>query len=172
MKKLFLLTVTTLLSVIGIQAQNDQDHGHIFKGQWQVEINTGANTTGATGFALVSSSTNTAWALGAEGSYFVADDLGIKLGLGYSDNNGISGGTFNYKIGAKYYITHNIPLGIDFTGATNDNFNASWIGVQGGYAIFVTDQLSIEPTLRYNITTDDQKADSLFQALIGFAYHF
>ena len=114
---------------------------------------------------------NTAWSVGLEGGYFVAKDLAIKAGLGYSDN-GSSYTPFSYKIGAKYYIDSKFPVGIDFTGLSGSGSNASWVGFQGGYAWFVSNTVSIEPAIRYNATLDKAKANSAFQGLIGFALHF
>ena len=98
------------------------------------------------------------------------DDLALKVGLGYSDDS--VDNAFNYKLGAKFYIASQFPVGIDFTGTSSDGYDASWVGLQAGYAWFVSDTVSIEPALRYNVTLDENKADSAFQALIGFALHF
>ncbi|QTE23372.1 hypothetical protein [Polaribacter cellanae] len=169
MKKLFLSLTVVLFTIVSANAQ--KDHGAIKKGQFQVEINTGANSVGATGFSLSTSNGNTAWSVGAEGSYFVLDNLGIKVGLGYT-SLGSDQNVFNYKVGAKYYIANQFPVGVDFTGASAKNNSVNWVGIQGGYALFLTDNLSIEPTIRFNTSTDTAKASNFFQGLIGFAYHF
>lgn len=142
------------------------------KGKWLIEANTGSWTTGNTSFSLTAvDGGNTAWSVGLEGGYFVAKDLAIKAGLGYSDN-GSSYTPFSYKVGAKYYIASEFPVGIDFTGISGSGSNASWVGFQGGYAWFVSNTVSIEPAIRYNATLDKAKANSAFQGLIGFALHF
>ena len=57
---------------------------------------------------------STIWNIGAEGGYFVADKLLLKVGLGYGDSD--FGGDLHYKLGAQYYFNGNIPVGVDFTG--------------------------------------------------------
>lgn len=172
MKKLFLAAMLVIAGIHSVSAQ-ESDHGAINQGQWLIEINTGSWTTGNTAFSLLSVDGSTQWSAGFEGGYFVIDNLAIKAGLGYSDSDSeFSDGTFTYKVGAKYYLIDQIPLGVDFTGLSVNEFDANWIGVQGGYAWFVSPQVSIEPTLRYNITLDEMEAESSFQGLIGFAFHF
>ena len=111
---------------------------------------------GNTAFSLLSVDGSTIWSVGADAGYFVSDNLAIKAGLGYADADEIDG-TFVYKVGAKYYLGGEFPVGVDFTGSSVDGNNANWVGIQGGYAWFVADNVSIEPTIRYNVTLDDQK---------------
>lgn len=159
MKRLFIYFA--FFFAVGLVAQTEK--GEIF-----VEANTGTLATGNTSFSLSASDGNTAWSIGVDGGYFIMDDLAVKAGIGYSDLGDFVDGTLVYKLGAKYYLDGNIPLGADFTGVSNDGNGASWFGLQGGYAIFLGDQVAIEPALRYNITLDEADADSVFQALVGF----
>ena len=170
MKKFFAIAAMAVLGLTGVNAQDDASTA-LSKGSFVVEVNTGSWTTGNTAFSLTSIDGETAWSAGAEAGYFVSDNLAIKAGLGYADAESIDG-TFVYKVGAKYYVGGEFPVGLDFTGVSVDGNNANWVGVQGGYAWFVADNVSIEPTLRYNVTLDENKADSAFQGLIGFAFHF
>ena len=155
-----LITICALLFSFALMAQTEQ--GELF-----LEANTGTAATGNTSFSLSASDGNTAWSVGIDGGYFVMDDLAIKAGLGYTDPGDLIDGTFVYKLGAKYYLNGIIPLGADFTGFTTDGFNGSWFGLQGGYAVFLGDNVAIEPTLRYNIALGDD-VNSAFQALVGF----
>ena len=172
MKKLFFLAAFAVFGLSTMNAQ-DSDNGSsaLSEGSWLIEVNTGSWATGSTAFSLTSIDGNTAWSAGAEAGYFVIDNLAIKAGLGYADD-GFNDGIFAYKVGAKYYVDGEFPLGVDFTGISQDGESANWVGLQGGYAWFVAPNVSIEPTLRYNLTLDDQKAESAFQGLIGFAFHF
>ncbi len=172
MKKLFLFAAAAVLGLSNVNAQ-DSDNGStaLSEGSMVIEINTGSWTTGSTAFSLTSIDGNTAWSAGAEAGYFVMDNLAVKAGLGYADD-GFNDGIFAYKVGAKYYIDGQFPVGVDFTGVSQDGNNANWVGVQGGYAWFVAPNVSIEPTVRYNVTLDEEKAESAFQGLIGFAFHF
>ena len=172
MKKIILMTVAFLgFGFANAQDKKESDNGgQTSKGKWLIEANTGSWATGNTSFSLLSVDGNTAWSIGLEGGYFIMDDLALKVGLGYSDDS--VDNAFNYKLGAKFYIASQFPVGIDFTGTSSDGYDASWVGLQAGYAWFVSDTVSIEPALRYNVTLDENKADSAFQALIGFALHF
>jgi hypothetical protein len=168
MKKI-MLTLVGLLALGYVNAQSKND-GQTSKGKWLIEANTGSWATGNTSFSLMTTDGNTSWSVGLDGGYFISDDLAIKAGFGYSDSG--ASDIFTYKVGAKYYVGSQFPIGADFTGISNDNFDATWIGLQGGYAWFVGKNVSIEPAIRYNITLDEAKADSAFQALVGFALHF
>ena len=169
MKKIVGIAVMALLGFGNVNAQD----GSLSKGSWVVEANTGSLATGNTAFSLVSNDGNTLWAVGAEAGYFIQDNLAIKAGLGYTDLGTTgSDGIFVYKVGAKYYLNTKIPVGVDFTGSSVNDVNANWVGLQAGYAWFVASNVSIEPTLRYNLSLDTNKAESAFQALVGFAFHF
>lgn len=170
MKKLFLLAVIAVLGFTNVNAQ-DEGGNALSEGSWVIEANTGSWATGSTAFSLISIDGNTAYSLGGEAGYFIDQNLAIKAGFGYADADSIDG-TFTYKVGAKYYIDGALPIGVDYTGASSNGNSVSWVGLQGGYAWFVADNVSIEPTVRYNLTLDDEKAESAFQALIGFAFHF
>lgn len=174
MKKITLLTIALL--VFGLSnAQDkkmDSNSGQTSMGKWLIEANTGSWATGNTAFSLMAvDGANTAWSVGAEVGYFVMDNFAIKAGLGYSDD-GYDYTPFNYKIGVKYYIVSQFPVGVDLTGTSGSGNNANWVGLQGGYAWFISDNVSIEPAIRYNVTLDKNKADNAFQGLIGFALHF
>jgi len=153
---------------------------NVSQGTWLIEANTGTDQTGNTSFGLRTGDGITDWSVGADAGYFIIDRLALKAGLGYFSDEISEGETsdrFIYKLGAKYYIVDKFPVGLDFTGesislSNNKNDRRSWIGVQGGYAWFVSKNVAIEPTLRYNFTTDDLKAKSFLGAHIGFALFF
>jgi hypothetical protein len=172
MKNVF-ITLLALVAVNVAIAQDDSESNGsaLAKGSLLIEANTGSWATGNTAFSLISVDGNTAWSVGADAGYFLMDNLAVKAGLGYADSDNVDG-TFVYKVGAKYYVGGQFPVGVDFTGTSTDGNNANWVGLQGGYAWFVADNISIEPTVRYNVTLDDQKGESAFQGLIGFALHF
>src|SRR5690554_6134505 len=181
MKKLIL----SAMAVFAFGFANAQSTA-LSEGSWLVEANTnfGAGSFGGTAlahssntsFSLTSVDDTTAWSVGGEVGYFVMDNLAIKAGLGYSDNGADAFNTaFSYKIGAKYYIIGQIPVQIDYSGASikDADENPSFVGLQAGYAWFVADNISIEPGLRYNLTMNDIVApDDILQFNIGFALHF
>lgn len=160
----------TTLMVFSATAQNGSSDA-LAKNSWLIEINTGSFATGSTAFSLTSVDGFTFYSIGAEAGCFVGDNFAIKAGLGYAGADEVDG-SFNYKLGAKYYIGGTLPVGIDFTGSSAGGESATWVGLQGGYAWFVASNVSIEPTIRYNASMDSEKAESSFQGLIGFAFHF
>ncbi|APY06976.1 hypothetical protein BWZ20_01095 [Winogradskyella sp. J14-2] len=181
MKKLF-LAAFAVFAFASVSAQDGDSSSALTKGSWLVEANTGfgGGATGAahrstTSFGLTSIDGTTIWSIGGEAGYFVMDDLAIKLGLGYNDFDGAS--SFSYKLGAKYYIASQFPVQLDFTGASGDDVfgdeSPLWLGIQGGYAWFVADNISIEPGLRYNHSLNEDFTDEgVLELNIGFALHF
>ncbi|MEO9482770.1 MAG: hypothetical protein ABJG47_04965 [Ekhidna sp.] len=132
----------------------------------------------STGFSLLSSEGTTIYSIGAEGGYFVQDNTAIKVGLGYSDIDFSS--FFTYKFGIKHYAGGNVPLQIDITGATNedqesfgggsiDTPDPLWLGVQMGYAAFLSDNITFEPTIRYNSSLN---SDFTSENLLEFKFNF
>lgn len=169
MKKLLLAGAVALFGFASAQTTN----AALTKGKWVIEANTGSKATGNTSFGLSSVDGNTSWGVGLDGGYFVMDKLAIKAGLGYQDSGEEnSDGAFTYKVGAQYYIINQIPVGVDFTGGSQGDKNANWVGFEGGYAWFVAPNIAVTPKLRYNVSLDEQKADNEFQGLIGFSLFF
>lgn len=179
-KTLFLVAVMLFFSVSSIYSQ-DEGGSQTSEGSWLIEANTGNAMLGSTSFMFASSDGVTQYNLGLDGGYFIIDDLAVKAGLGFGgvswENDG-SASAFSYRIGAKYYIIGQIPVTLDLTGATGDAVEIFgetplWLGLGGGYAWFVSNTVSIEPGLRYNISLNDQYTDKgIFQINIGFALHF
>ena len=177
MKKVLLIAMFAVGAVFQAKAQ---DGTPTAKGKYLIEANTGfgggglgVGHTANTSFGLVSIDGTTIWSIGAEGGYFVADDLAVKVGLGYTDTDGSN--SFSYKLGAKYYINSSIPVQLDFTGASIKDLdeNPLWLGIQGGYAIFLNDFVSVEPGLRYNLSLNkDFTEEGILEFRIGFALHF
>ncbi len=176
MKKAFLAAVVALGLIFTMNAQDDGG-GQTGEGNWLIEVNTGFGGDAAhgasTGFGLSTSDGTTIWSMGFEGGYFVIDDLALKAGLGYTDFDGFS--LFSYKFGAKYYIGSQFPIQVDLTGASIQDVseNPLWLGLQGGYAVFLNDFVSIEPGIRYNVSLNDQfSEDGILELRVGFAIYF
>ncbi len=167
MKKLLFIAMVAF--GLTANAQDGDNSGQTSKGKWLIEANTGfgAGHAASTGFYLASTDGSTEWNLGAEGGYFVADDLAVKVGLGY----GSAFEAFSYKVGAKYYINSMIPVQLDLSGYSADSFSPMWLGLQAGYAIFIGDSVSIEPGLRYNFGFGDAEDANVLQFNVGFAIH-
>ena len=177
MKRSLIVITLAIMSLMSVYAQNKEQ---TLKGKWLIEVNTnfGAPSTANTGiqYSRFSDDKGSILNLGAEAGYFIMDDLALKIGLGYGsvdageESNSLD--TFSYKIGAKYYINGNIPIQIDYSGANTElNENPSFFGIQGGYAFFLGNTVSIEPGLRYNFSLNDNLYADVFQFNIGFVIH-
>lgn len=176
MKKLLLLAAI-LVSTLSMNAQDGIEKGTIL-----VEANTGNAMIGSTNFSFSSTDGLTQYSLGLDGGYFVMENLAIKAGLGYQGfdpDGGDSTNAFSYRLGAKYYLANQFPVTVDLTGASGDGAenslgeNPLWLGLGGGYAWFITDSISIEPGLRYNVSlNEDYAEEGIFQFNVGFALYF
>jgi hypothetical protein len=182
MKKLLLSAAIALFAFSNVNAQDGG--GQTSKGKWLIEANTGFSAAGGselgylqhtanTGFGLTSIDGMTIWSVGSEAGYFIMDDLAIKAGLGYTDYDGTS--IFSYKVGAKYYILSKIPVQIDVNGSSMKEWDEKplWLGLQGGYAFFLGQNVSVEPGLRYSHSLNKDVTDEgIFELRVGFALHF
>lgn len=154
MKKLLLLFSLVFTFALG-SAQTQQ-------GSKFLEVGTSftPSTVSSTGINFTTSDKLNTFNVGAEGGYFIVDNLAVKAGLGYGDvaydgNN--LGSAFSYKAGVKYYAGGFIPLGVDVNGASikDSDVNPNYVGLSAGYAWFVGDRISLEPQARYDISTVD-----------------
>ncbi len=187
MKKLIL----TAAAVFALGIANGQEQTK--SGKLLVEVNTGFGgssagdgaAVGSTALGFTSYDGVSTLNIGAEGGYFIMDNLALKVGLGYgsvSPKGGDSQSVFGYKIGAKYYVSGMIPVEVSYNGASNSATPSgakvpSWIGLQAGYAVFLGDMVSLEPGIRYNyglLSKDDNGGvdTSVLQFNLGFVLHF
>ena len=172
MKKLFIAA----FAVCAFSFSNAQDDssGSTSKGKILIEANTGNAMLGNTGFYFASSDGESTYNFGLDGGYFIADDLAIKAGLGFGGDSATDSNTLSYRLGAKYYVNSSIPVTLDLTGASIKDApeNPLWLGLGAGYAWFITDSISIEPGLRYNLSLNEDFTDEgIFQFNIGFAIY-
>jgi len=183
MKKLMLMAALAVFGFTNVNAQDDATSGgQTSEGKWLIEANTGNAMLGTTGLYFSSSDGSSEYNIGLDGGYFIIDDLAIKAGLGYggfSPDEGDSTSSFSYRLGAKYYFKSMIPVTVDLTGASGDgveNYAGDtplWLGFGAGYAWFISDNVSIEPGLRYNLSLNEDYTDEgVFQFNVGFALHF
>jgi len=180
MKKLFLCAAMAVFGFANVNAQDGNSDGQTSEGKWLIEANTGNAMLGTTGIYFRSSDGSSEYNIGLDGGYFIMDDLAIKAGLGYggfSPDEGEAASSFSYRIGAKYYVNSMIPVTLDLTGASGEDVYGDetplWLGVGAGYAWFVSNSVSIEPGLRYNLSLNEDYTDEgVLQFNVGFALHF
>lgn len=182
--------------------KDDKAKNPFSKGTWLIEANTGLGpiSPANTNFSLSIVNKSAAWNIGVEGGYFLMDKLAIKGGLGYGNGksislssvgaagggegggegsgeggttSGIRGSVLSYKIGAKYYFLNRIPLQIDYSG-NNVRNGERYMGAQTGYAFFIGKNITIEPSVKYDISLNNDFINykNVFQFNIGFALRF
>ncbi|MDG3582359.1 MULTISPECIES: hypothetical protein [Galbibacter] len=174
MKKALLTATFVVGAFLTANAQSSTSNSALSEGSWLVEANTNFGRAHAanTSFSLNTSDDYTAWNIGFEGGYFIMDDLALKAGLGYGDSDN-SDGNFSYKVGAKYYVVSQFPVQIDFNGSTGDDYSPLFLGLQGGYAWFVANNIALEPGIRYDIDiNDDADGASGLSLNVGFSLFF
>jgi hypothetical protein len=176
MKKIILTVAAVFaLSFANAQDKKEASGAQTSEGKWVIEANTGSLATGSTAFSYSSFDGSTSYNIGLDGGYFIMENLAIKAGVGFGGSKpdgGDSTTSTTYKIGAQYYIMGKIPVGVDYTGFSSEGTNASWIGIEGGYAWFLGSNVAVTPKLRYNATMDEAIAVSGFLGLFGFALYF
>ena len=176
MKKIILSAIAIMtIGFANAQTKGKGTSSQTSEGKFVIEANTGSLATGSTALSFNSTEFGTDFTIGLDGGYFIMDNLALKGGLGVSSSSpkgGTSTSVTTYKFGAQYYILNKIPVGIDYTGISTTGTNASWVGIEGGYAIFLGENVAITPKVRYNNTLDKDKAVSSFQGLVGFSLFF
>ena len=177
MKKVLLSAVALLAFGFANAQEEKSTGGQTSEGKWLIEANTGNAMLGTTGFYFASQDGESQYNIGLDGGYFIMDNLALKAGLGFGGNKpdgGESSSTFSYKLGAKYYIMSMIPVQVDYSGSNTKDFdeNPSYLGLQAGYAVFLGQNVSIEPGIRFNKSLNEDYYNDVFQLNIGFALHF
>lgn len=177
MKKTTLTLLFSVASVIAFSQESLKQGNLLFEVGTSAFVENTIKHGASTGFNLFSSDGTTFFSVGAEGGYFVQDNTALKFGLGYTDLEEIS--FLTYKFGFKHYAGGNVPLQVDVTGATNEDQDFGfgsvdvpdplWLGLQLGYAAFLTDDIAFEPTLRYNVSLNkDYTDEGIFEMKFNF----
>lgn len=180
MKKIAFILFVLSISLVGYSQDSESA---LQKGNIMIDVGVAPFLDGSaflgntTGLSFLSVDGSTFLSVGADGGYFISDRQIIKAGLGYSDFDGSQ--FLSYRIGYKHYLNGTIPFQLDITGATNEDFDGFdnpdplWLGIQGGYALFVNSTVAFEPTLRYDISLNSDFGDeNLFQLNFNFVLFF
>jgi hypothetical protein len=125
----------------------------------------------------------TAFGIGGQAGYFLMDNLvaGLNVGLSSSKQGDAKGSTTSIGPFARYYVNGTFFLGAGFsaasskfdpgTGETKTTFNV--LEFEGGYPIWIVDNVAIEPALNYSIFSgDDITNRKTFGLDIGFTLYF
>jgi hypothetical protein len=144
------MILLTLFAIAVLNAQPEQTKAGklMFKTSTSI-VNVESNHN--TNLYYLNSNGFKSWNVGFDFAYFDKNKLAIVTGIGYGKTNDLN--VFSIKLGAKYYLLNRIPLQFDFLTSFYENLDDEplYLGLQTGYAIFIKDFFSIEPTIRYNI---------------------
>ena len=161
MKKLALL-FCLLVATTAAQAQFE-------KGKWIVNPSlTGLDFSHDTG------TDKTSLGLEAQGGAFVVDNVALLLRMGASWNaSGSDVDIYTIGVGVRYYFDQvGVFVG---TNVNVDRWNSSYfddtklsLGLEAGYAFFLSRTVTIEPAAYLNMNDDRSK----FGVKVGFGFYF
>ena len=108
----------------------------------------------------------------AEAGYFIADCVLLKGNIGYEHTRY----TDDVRIGAtaRYYFSQNgifMGAGAEYNHFTKSN-NDVMIPVEVGYAYYLNQYLSLEPSVYYKMSLHDFSGNSTVGLRVGLSYYF
>lgn len=130
----------------------------------QGTINLGVGTSG--GFTSIDG--NSSFSIAVDGNYFVTDNLGLGVVLGYADD-GTSDAT-SYGVQAKYFFNESIFASTGYAATKFESFTIGYIPVNVGYAIWLNDNVAFEPTAGYWLAVGDNE-DNAFALNIALSVY-
>jgi len=113
------------------------------------------------------------WNVGLNFMQFAENKLAFIAGINYGQIN--SNSVLSLNMGAKYYLFNFIPIGADLNGSMGrshfGDFFPIHVRFNTGISIFISNRISIEPTIQYNLSLTEYYKDFL-EGLIGFTVYF
>lgn len=163
MKKL-LLTLTAVFLFAALNAQIEQ--GTIYAG---VNSSLGYSSTSIDGADDNVNQFN----INLMGGYFFIENLMGGAGLGYNSitQGDFDSSTFNWSLFGRYYINGEFFLGAGYESIKPDGSDATnSVNLTGGYAAFITDDITVEPALNYRLGMGDNDTNT-FSLNVGFGLY-
>lgn len=155
MKKFLLAACAVLVFAVAANAQIPQ--GTIFAG---VSSNLSYSSTSFDGF----DDNQNQFTLNLNGGYFVSENILVGAQFGYSSLNfGESDfSSTQYGLFGRYYVNGEIFLGLGYQATKPEDIDAlGSIPIEAGYAAFVTDDITVEPSISYSLGVGDNEANTL-----------
>lgn len=171
MKKLVLVFAMFFATLGMAQSQNvSRADVATQKGNYTV----GLNTSGL-GFSTVKDGLST-FDAGLNVGGFVEDRLALvaKVGYGSLHYGETNLNDWSYGAGLKYYMAGVLPLQLDWSGSTGSTVqpDASFVGARIGYAWFVGKNISIEPQLGHQWSTNRDNYPNMWKGSVGINAFF
>lgn len=163
MKKLLLTAFVAFVGIVSANAQIEQ--GTILVGA--------SSNVGFTSVSPDGGDSYSQFDLNARAGYFFIENVVGGLILDYNKVDEFS--QTGFGLFGRYYINGAIILGANFTTNKRDfgsSGDASYtgLGLEGGYAAFITDAIAIEPTLNLNLYSGDID-ETQFGFRVGFSLY-
>jgi hypothetical protein len=163
MKKILLVAVVTLSALASANAQIGQ--GTILVGAGSNFGFTNVSPDGGDSYSVVD--------LQGKVGYFFIDNLTAGINLDYNKIDESS--RVGFGIFGRYYLNNVIILGATLGTAKYDygasDASSTWLGIEGGYAAFLTDNIAVEPTLNIDLYSGDFDQTN-FGLNVGFSLYF
>jgi opacity protein-like surface antigen len=188
MKKITILVIA-LASSFGAFAQYNQ--GRMLVGG-SFELSTRTEKT-RDGSQTTTDGTQTTFNLSPRFGYFIIDNLAIGAGVGLgltkwnskTSDNDYNTSSISFQPFARYYLPVNVffhgEFGIGTSSVKSDNsnfndykYNSINLALGAGYALFLTDNVAVEPMLTYRFSRskydydDEKNLDSGLYISVGF----
>lgn len=188
MKKFTILTIAIFAS-LAVCAQFNR--GRMLVGG-SAEFSTAADKS-KTGGTTVKNGNYTSLTVSPQFGYFVIDNLAVgaalSMGLGkWNAKNDNDDDMTSTSIQFQPFVRYYLPMGIFFQGKVglgttkykydnsnfDDKYNTTSLALSGGYALFLADNVAVEPEVGYRITkskeddSDVKEIDSGLFIRIGF----
>lgn len=170
MKNLILVLAMAMSTMFMAQSTN------VEKGKQATQVGNYTVGLSSTNLGFTNVDKSTTLNVGLDAGYFVAPQLAVKASVGYTSTHfkDFNSNDWSYGVGVKYYVAGVVPVQVDWNGSTGNNFNpsSSFVGTQLGYAFYPSSSFSIEPALRYNISTDKKVDSNVFSGAVSFNLFF
>lgn len=170
MKRPLLIALTILLSTIGLSAQS---------------LKKGDRTLAASSTGISYSKTKNTWnlSIGINGTKIIEDYLAVEYGVNYT-NSKFSTDMIKVGAGLRLYLESDFYLGLAPQIAYLNHYNVDLFllaQLSAGYDIFITKNIFIAPSVRYNVqivsNKNNKKSPDIFEGrfpeepnLSGFAF--
>jgi hypothetical protein len=163
-----------LVAFVGIASAQTQQGGWVVGASSQLGFSSNSQDGVADNESVIN--------LGTRTGYFVIENLSIGVLLNYTNSSQGDFKSTDTAIGpwARYYVGGQFFLGAAYgavsgkTGSGGSEFKTSG-GVlifEGGYPIFMGDNVAIEPALNYSSGSGDFEGDSSFGLGLSFMLYF
>lgn len=159
MKKIFTLLLIFMATMISAQAQFEQGVKYV--------------SASASGFGLsYSSNERFRFGLDANAGYFLSDCFMLHATAGYEHKRNLD--DVRIGAGARYYFDQcgiYLGAGAEYNHFTKKN-NDVMIPLTVGYAFFLNQYITLEPSIYYKMSLHDFGGNSTFGASIGLGFYF